>query len=80
MPEVQKIINFTLKGQINQIKITSQTKNCKLPDYATPVPFKQTIYFLDSAILDKKQNIYVADKFSSKINEKGENVKLQRQP
>lgn len=59
--------------------MTSETKNFKFPDYATPVPFKEGIYFLDCAILDRKQKVYVADNFSYKVNDKGETVRLTGQ-
>lgn len=62
---------MNLKGQINEIKISSAIKNFKLPDFATPVPYKDTIYFLDSATFDKKNKVFKADKNTYKINEKG---------
>lgn len=46
--------------------------NLKIPDFATPVPYKDSIYFLDGANFDKKNKIYTIDKNTYKINDKGQ--------
>jgi hypothetical protein len=45
-------------------------ESIRLPDKATPVPFKTDIYFLDSALLDKKSRVFIPDEQNYKINDK----------
>ena len=66
--EAEKIVNLNKKGQISEVQILLDNAKLKLPEMATPLPFKQSIYFFDSSVFDKKLRIYTPDVCSYKIN------------
>jgi hypothetical protein len=71
LAEAEKVVCLNTKGQTTEIKLTSKVKNFKLPDHATPVPLKDTIYLLDCSTFDSKLKTFLHDPNCYKITDKG---------
>lgn len=71
MAEAEKVICLNTKGQTTEIKLSSKVKNFKLPDHATPVPLKDTIYLLDCSTFDTKLKTFLHDPSCYKITDRG---------